>query len=441
MKKIGLGFLGVFATSAIYYFTIGSAQINAVIKDELHQQLTILEKHGFKIDNKSEQKQTEHFEIVFDKSIKMMPYFMAHGMQTNLKQLKLLRGLSIGVDVRYSSSLSQSVALDLYPMKLPSHLLSEKKNVKIKELVKQLQPMLDNKVFLVSVAFNKLGSKFKGYVKNINESLLLDTKNVTIITNTTTFLGTLKGEELESIKENIQSFQLTINDEADFLVKNFTASFEQTGKTFYDSSTSYGVETIDVKGTVLPTLHINETIITSKGKVKEGLFSAFLNASVKQIELIDETATTFHNIVLKTKNKNIDIETLNKFLKASNVKELNVMLKTLVSKGIEFEVPNFSVREIVFNQKSLKGFALDSKIEVKKTLSLKDLKPSPKTLLSVLNGKLSFSFSDEIFELLAQHPKATIALMFFPPIDKNGKKVYELKLQDNHLNINGKEAI
>jgi hypothetical protein len=60
--------------------------------------------------------------------------------------------------------------------------------------------------------------------------------------------------------------------------------------------------------------------------------------------------------------------------------------------------------------------------------------------MNALSSKITLDLSKDLFELIGQDPRAMIALMMFPPKEKNGQKNYEIEVNKGELTVNGKKV-
>jgi len=193
MKKIGLGVLGVVAVAAIYYFTSGSEQLTLQMKEQVDAEIATLQTQGFTVEGREVSEKKEHFVISLNEPKKVATYLTAQGVQTSIKDIEALKGFKIGVDVNYLPDTYSAASFDMYPVTLPSTLTSAVMDEEEKKNLQQIKKMIEKKTFLVHLNVNKLGTGFKGYMKDINE--VLKGKNpVTLTMTALNFTGDLKDD-------------------------------------------------------------------------------------------------------------------------------------------------------------------------------------------------------------------------------------------------------
>jgi len=122
-------------------------------------------------------------------------------------------------------------------------------------------------------------------------------------------------------------------------------------------------------------------------------------------------------------------------------KALLATFQELISHGIHFEIPNFSVKNIMFENQKLEGFKLTSSFDIDKSLDLSSLEKNPMAAIGAVDATLNLSLSNQFFGLLAQQPQAMMAMMMFQPKDVKGKKVYKIELKDGKVSVNDQPVI
>ena len=78
-KKLGLGIFGLIAMAAIYYFTVGSAQVTQEMKMRVNTELNMIEQNGFAVQEREVKAKTEHFILTFDDPEKIVAFFKKQG--------------------------------------------------------------------------------------------------------------------------------------------------------------------------------------------------------------------------------------------------------------------------------------------------------------------------------------------------------------------------
>ena len=100
-------------------------------------------------------------------------------------------------------------------------------------------------------------------------------------------------------------------------------------------------------------------------------------------------------------------------------------------------IPNFSVKKIVENGKTMDGFTLSSSLAIDKSFDINAVSQDPLAALNALSSKTDISVSNDLFARIAQEPRAMMVLMLMPPVEKEGKKIYEIEFTKGKLTVNG----
>jgi hypothetical protein len=376
-----------------------------------------------------------------DEPKKVATYLTAQGAQISAHDVEALKGFKIGIDVTYLSDAYSAASFDMYPVALPTSLTSATMDDDEKKALLQIEKMIEKKTFLVHVDVNKLGTGFKGYMKDINE-VIEGEQPITLAMTALKFTGDLKDDKIKGINQTLKNF--TMKDENDALniqVNNLTTNYTLTGDTKYDYTTGYTIDEILVSAKDEFKLSINNITMDSDSKVKNNL--AFLTAQT-EIDSIHFTegqkTSTLETLIFDMKADNFDMDAIEKLstIDPNNEKELLATFQALISHGIHFEIPNFSVKNLKFENQKLEGFKLTSSFDIDKSLDLASLEQNPMAAIGAMDANINLELSNQLFGLLAQQPQAVMAMMMIQPKDVNGNKVYHLELKDGKLSINGK---
>jgi hypothetical protein len=76
-------------------------------------------------------------------------------------------------------------------------------------------------------------------------------------------------------------------------------------------------------------------------------------------------------------------------------------------------------------------------VAIDKSFDINAASQNPLAVLNALNTKTNISVSTELFALIAQEPRAMMVLMLMPPVEKEGKKIYEIEFIKGKLTVNG----
>ena len=444
MKKIGLGVLSILAIATIYYFTSGSEQLTIQMKEQVDAEFASLQTQGFAVEGKIVSEKKEHFELSLNEPKKVATYLNAQGAQVSPEDIEILKGFKIGIDINYLSNAYSAASFDMYPLALPTALTSAVVDDEDKKALKQLEKMMEKKTFLVHVDVNKLGTGFKGYVKDINERIDADSK-ITLIMTALKFTGDIKDNKFSGIKQTLKNFTIrSDDDEINMQINNLTSNYTITGSTKYDYRTDYLVEEILVTVKDEFKLRVANVSMDSNAKVTNNLAAVNAQTKVESIHFTQgQKTSTLESLMFDMKAKNFDMQALEKLetINPDNEKELLITFQKLISHGIHFEIPNFSVQNVVYENQKLEGFKLSSSFDIDKTLDLTTLKQNPMAAIGAMDANLHLTLSNQLLELIAKQPQAMLVMMLFQPKDVNGQKVYKVELKDGTLSVNGKKAM
>jgi len=440
MKKLSLAVFTVIVIAAIYYMTSGSTQLVSQMKVEVDSKLASLQTQGFSLKGREVSEKKEHFVISFDEPDKIAAYLTKKGSKMSPEDAKILQGLEVGVDINYLSDTYSGVSFDLYPLALPESLTSAATTPEDKRMLQQLEKMLKKKTFLVHCDINKLGTGFKGYMKDIDETITDDNITMQIKLSELTFTGDIKEDAISSMKQTLKSLSMTVPDTLDLSLDGLNSTYTVTGDSAYDYTTEYSIERIKMQQKDAILLNIQDFEALADSGVKNTLLYSHLKTKTKRIEISQQN----EKIVLDTlhfdmKADKLDVNALEALGKVDpdNEQEVNTALQALVSKGMQLEIPEFSIANIEAIGKKMEGFQLDLFVEIDKSLNIASLQQNPMLALNAFTANINLSLSEALFAVIAQQPQAVMAMMLFHPKDVNGKKVYKFKLKDGKFTVNG----
>ena len=441
IKKIGLGFIGGIVIFAIYYFSAGQTQLANKLKMGLNTELATLKTHGFSVEERKIANEKEHFVLCVKEPKKISAYLTSHGTQVSTKDIETLKGMKIGIDVIYLSNAYSVVSFDMYPTALPDLLTSNAIDADTKKAIEQMQKMLKKKTFLMHIDINKLANGFKGYLKDINETI--DGKTpMTFSTKKLKFSGTLEKGNLKSVKQTLKSLNVhSKDDNINITLNNLKSNYKHNGDTNYDYTIDYSIKKFSFAIKNIFHLQTDNITINSSSKVKDALASIVTKMKIDTIGIINSRdKSTFETIVFEMKANNFDPKAMKKLdtINPKNEKELLDALQELISHGIHLEIPNFSVKNIVHKKQSLEGFKITSSLDTDKTLNLAMLKQNQISAMNAVNADLKLTLSSKLLGVMAKQPQAMLVMMLFQPEDINGKKVYKIKLKNGTVSINNK---
>ena len=440
MKKLSLGILGILLVAVIYYFAFGADQVREKLQQELSAELTELETKGFGISEREIKEREEHFVISLDDPKKASDFLTQQGMEFSVQDAEALKGMKMGVDVEY---LNHAIALELYPIALPTQFSTSVTDENDKKTLSQIETMLKKKTFLVHVEADYSTTSFKGYVKDINETLQAE-EQVKLRLQGLHFSGNIKGEKVSQINQTLNVMRLYVSDEINMYLSGLQSNYALTGDTLYDYTTEYKVEKVIVDSKDEFELTADEINVHSTSTIKDGLLFETLKKKMKTMELLIEgERIALENSHLDLKVDNLDVSAFEKLqtVDPDNEKEFNAALQKLISNNVHLEITALSADKVTLQGKKVDGFTLHSTLDIDKSLNISRLEANPMYALDKIDAQLKISLSKELLDVISTQPKAMIALMIFTPKEVNGKQVYSVALKDGVLNVNGKSIL
>ena len=440
MKKLGLGLLGLIVVTVVYYFTLGSSQVTQRLQQQLDTELSKLQLQGFSVSDREVKDNKEHFIISLDEPKMAAAFFTQQGMQFSTEETQELKGFKLGVEVAY---LRDAVALELYPAALPTHLKTSLAKENDKQILAQIEKMIERKTLLMHVDIDHDATTFKGYMKDINETVQGE-QETKLSVQGVRFSGEFKDEKVIKLKQTFHSIHLYVSGGININLSGLQSSYAHTGTTAYDHTADYSIEKIKINRNTEASLLANKVTLLSTSSVKNGLASETLKTKIKNIEIMYRgDKTSLQTLVFDMKVDNLDVNVFEKLQKANpdNKEEFDALLQKLISNNLHLEISTLSADTVTLREKEIPGFALHSKITIDKSLNIYRLHLNPMHTLDQINANLNVSLSKELLDVIAEDPKAMIAFMIFKPKKVLDKRIYDLKLNNGSLRVNGKPIL
>ena len=438
MKKLGFGIVGLIFIAALYYFTAGSTQVTEEIKQQVNNELTTLEQNGFGIKNREIKETEEHFVLSFDEPTKITSYLTSQGAQITQEDMLAFKGLKIGVDAKYLSDSYSALSLDIYPVGLPESILQEIEEDD-KAALGRIKKMMADKTLLVHLDFDKLLTGFKGHIKDIHETFE-DEEKVTFISQGFKFEGDIENEKVKRVSQTLKLLSVEADKELTMELSNLRSDYTLTGPSPYDSKSGYSVEKIEIRGEPELSMDMTNLNVNAVSSVKNELLSSSVISKVAEIKMTEEQKKySMNDVLFDFKIDNLDIASFEALqgIDIEDEKAINALSQKILSKGVTLNIPNFSVKKISENGKTMDGFTLSSSLAIDKSFDINIASQNPLALLNALSTKTNISVSTELLTRLAQEPKAMIVLMLLPAVEKEGKKIYKIEFIKGKLTVNG----
>jgi len=146
-KILGVGVLVLIIVSVFYYLNHTENVKNlTTLQKAVNVQLTQMQTNGFIVSNRELKKETEHFVIQINDPKKAALFLTGKGIQTSIEEAKELTGMQLGTDVTY---LKDMIALELYPLTLPTYIKAAFTTENDLKILAQLEELIKNKAFFM----------------------------------------------------------------------------------------------------------------------------------------------------------------------------------------------------------------------------------------------------------------------------------------------------
>ncbi len=443
-KKLAFSLLGIIVFVALYYAITGYLQTTKIseqiikLKQQANVQLTEIQTNGFSLSEREIKKDTEHFVICLDDPDKASAFLTQKGIQLKIEEAKEIKGLKLGVDLAY---LSDTIALELYPVALPTNLKTILDNKKDQNLLVQIERIIKEKTFFAHIDIEHSATTFKGYLKDINETVEVG-KEVKLSIQGFHFSGNIKDEKIVKLTQIFETMHFYIRDLIDRYISGLQKNYVFTGPTVYDYTTDYSIKKIKINEGPRGELLADNIALISTSSVKNGLAFETLHTEIENSELMFEKEKfDMHNVFLDMNVSNLHVDAFEKLQKMDPNKkeEYDALLEKILSSNIHIEIPTLSVDKVTFKGKNMDGFALHSIMDIDPSLDIYRLEMNPKHVLGKMDGNITLSLSKEILELIKEDPKAMLVYMMYRPKRVLNQRIYDLKFKNGLLNINGKD--
>lgn len=440
MKKSGFALAGIILAAILYYFTVGSSQLAEEMKQQVDKELATMQQNGFGIKERKVREKDEHFVISFDDTGKITNYLNKNAADITPEEMAAMQGLKVGVDIAYLKDTYSAVSVDIYPIALPEE-IRQSTNPEEKAAIAHLTKMMAEKKLLVHLDFNKLLNSFKGYVKDINETFE-DEVPVTMVMRGFTFKGDVEDEKLKHVQQSLTRLSLQAENLLYASLSDVTSSYLHTGSSLYDTRSQYHIGTLEIKESNLTSMKLKAVEGELSNHIKDGLLRSEIRTKADSMEVQEAGEHyTMHQIAFDFIVENLDAEALEKLQTTDPQDEKTILAlsQRMISKGIAMHIPDFSVQRIEKGKQRMEGFTFNSSLQIDRGYRLEESRENPLAIIGALSGKSTLTVSGELFAMIAQDPRSMMLVMFFPPLEKEGKKRYEITLERGRLVVNGKK--
>ena len=448
-KIVIIGVLVVAALAALP--VVGNFSVNKV----LDKRMASLEQNGIKVeekDNGSNYLTTKrHYEFKLVDAVKFQTYLETLSeAQVPGYMSAMLDDVVMAADVEYSKVVVESdVSIDLYPVAFTktadARMLQEDAS-----LHEQMNKMLKNRAFMYHMDYDVAASKFKGYIKDIDETITFKVnKTAKILFKSATFKGDGTLVEPKSVDFNVKNADVHFHfpESAEMMLKldDFSSSSDFTSKNSFDldytlSSLHFTFVTpksnVKIEGEMLKALSTSK--VTNK-KLNTTAHISMLHFKVKD----DNGSLELNNFDLSTEVNNVDEEAYLALQKASETAGPSSQFTTLaaigvVSKGLELKIDNISAETMAIKDAPLmQGFKHKIDITIVPDDALiQKIQVSPLLVANNIGIDADLDFSTALYNYaLQQNAQLIIADKY---AKKEGDRVlFNIKVHQSQVLVNG----
>ncbi len=426
---------------------------NTFIKKQIDERLLELESFGLQATKDESQtsylSSSRHFEFLLKDSHKFLTYLQNYSDQQIPPYVNaMLEGVLIGVDIDYSNfPFAKAFEIEIYPMKLSQMMSAELQSSNIK-VYEKINIFLGLKGILYHIEYNLINADFKGYIKDIKESFILqDASAVKISLHGAKFSGNgplLAPNELSSKIKELDIELVEGEKSLKLMFENLKSS------TNFESINTY-ISSVDIESMLLTIRGIGNDIDVKIEKLRANASS---NDQDNSTQL--NSKTSIKSLIFKSNESILNIQKLNldvalsgldkqeymvftKLLSQNNQLKIQKSMMKLLSKGMVLEIADFSVKKFsTDSQAKIKGFKLKSSLLIKEDKNLaQKIQISPLLGISNLELESEIKISKELYTKLKD---TNILLRLFNGYEKEDGDdyIFLLKFLDNNASINGK---
>lgn len=439
MKKWGILISALLLGALLYYFAAGRSRMIEEMRTEVNATLTAMAQQGFGVEQSVVDNSDERIILRFDDPEKIAHFFQSRQIALTPEDAALLKGFEVAIDLHYLPDSSHAVTADIYPLRLPQSLLEAKSDPKNRQSITHLEAMLKRQAILLHMALNNAGSHFEGRMKDINETFS-SPKRVTVTMQGFAFDGDIDQNTPQTIAQRLQRMTLSNSEGVKIEIAGAHTRYRRTAQSLYAYAVDYDIEKMMLQAQQLM-VNIEDIRARSRAQSQNGLLNEEINTTAKALSLISQNPPiTLKDIHLEMRADNLDIRALELLQKRSEInrEKIDQALRELLSKGVLFEITNFSVSHIIQEQQTLQGFSAKAKFKTDKNFDPALLQRSPLAALDKIEATAEIALSNDLYATLAVKPQVMMMLMFLPPFEKNGKKHFSFTLQHGALSLNGR---
>ena len=450
-KKLIIGGAAVAVAIVATLPLIGNMSVEKVTQERI----SMLEQHGIKVeqsDNGSSYFATKSHYVFTLEDAEAFENYLATLSEAQVPAYlsTMLNDVVMGADVEYSNVLiSSDISLDLYPVAFSKEATVQMQS-EDKSLYEQMTAMLQDKTFMYHMNYDIAGSKFDGYVKDVNQKITFDDgKTANLVFEGATFVGDGTLVEPKNVDFKIR------NVDVDFILPDASNMQLQmhsletrnsfTSKNSFDlnyKAESFHLFYKDLQGEI--TLDAKDMNAVSDSKVSNAKLSTNINATMKSFKMNDLNGSlSFENFTFVMDAVNIDQKAYEAFQKASEQVGASSQYTMLagvgiLAKGFSLHVKELSVDKLAMhNSGMMKGFSHKMDLVVKPDDALvQKIQTSPMAIMQNIDLDAKLNFSSAFYAYVKQQNQNLGMADVYAK--KDGKNVlFDIMLKEGKLSVNG----
>lgn len=452
MKKISIVIVLVIAALAALPI-VGNKYVSSTMDERVSE----LKAHGLEVKESNEVSSylttSKHYEFVLKDGTKFIEFLNQYATSQIPPYVdSVINGIVVGVDVEYSNiPFFSTIALDIYPMDFSEGMMESLKKSDL-NFYKQLNTFLASKGLSYHMNYKLSSEQFDGYIKDVEQTFNLEDGTVlNVALNNIKFDGQGRLIAPESSNFVMGKLKLNLTDKSNkfvFTVEDFQGSSVFASKATYNTD----VKMKNFKFVVdekYDDMYININDLQGKfsSDDKGEKTKLFGDTSFKEMRIKDSEL----DLVLKEFKYELALTQLDKELFAKfqtliaqqqaqanrrSLKEMETTIVALLSKGLELNIKNISVDDILYNQNvDYKSMSFNALVNIKADPDLATkIKQMPFETLKNLDVISELVLSKELYQEIEKNG-ANISEY----ADIQGEQVkFKSLFKNGQLSVNGK---
>jgi hypothetical protein len=422
MKKIL-----IIATAFLVLLAILPVVGNKVLDSQLNSHIQVLSSKGLDL-----KKVQTHSNYLFTKKHYEFVLKDAQGLSEYMKEL--LKDSVIGADVEFSNiPISGTVSIDLYPISLSKETM-EKVREDDAEFAAYLEDIFKRKAIFYHIDYKVSSQEFSGYVKDIKEShTFLGGQKLDVQMRSSSFKGEgpiIEPNYIDAQTKNIDIKVVNKSDSMSVKIEDISLSSETIDIQRFELH----IEDLKTGQTKLSIDNI-ASAFSSNMKGKKAEFTSKLSLAKLKLSSFKERVELDgfrYDIALKDIDKDAyaELEKLTSDLKNIDdyrySEKLQKITEKIMRRGFTLNLDELAFDNIKVSDKDLSSTSLKAKVHLKEGSELEKLEMD-----------MLFKISKPLFGVVVSaNPIVGLSQGFAK--EQNNSFVYDIKLKDESLYVNGK---